>query len=147
MSLIFKCDVCGKDSAMTGIEFSNGPLFVRKRNYEGKTVRIFLNMMIEDEDDFKRLISAKQQISKMKQMFAEEEMDEMEAGESESILELEEDSFSIELENPYPMMCNQCKKIIAMDLLKDAEFPSEKKSYSTTSKRIADLSKILSDDK
>ena len=140
MSLIFKCDVCGKDSAMTGVDFSNGPLFVRKTNYEGKVVRIFLNMMIEDEDDFKRLLEAKKQISKMKEIFTSED------DEDEDILELESDSFSIELENPYPMMCNQCKKIVAQDLLNDAEFPVEKKSYSSSSKRIADLSKILSDD-
>ena len=144
MSLIFKCDVCGKDSAMTGIEFSNGPLFVRKRNYEGKVVRIFLNMMIEDEDDFKRLLDAKKQISQMKEMFNnDEEMVE----DEDDILELDGESFSIELENPYPMMCNQCKKIVAQDILSDAEFPTEKKTYSSSSKRIADLSKILTDEK
>jgi len=147
MSLIFKCDVCGKDSAMTGIDFSNGPMFIRKRNHEGKVVRIFLNMMIEDEDDFKRLIEAKKQIMKMKNMFSQEEaiMEGEGEDEIEDFLDSEE-SFAIELENPYPMICNQCKKLLAKDILEKSEFPDEKKTYSTSSKRLGDLKKLLSND-
>ena len=120
MSLIYKCDICGKDSAMTGVTFSHYPMMLKKRNFEGKTFRIYVSINAEDEADHEKISEALGEASQL---------------DNEN--ELADFAKKLQLNTPYAMMCDSCKKYLAAEIVQKAKFQLDSpKLYSNSSKRI-----------
>lgn len=145
MSLIYKCDICGKDSAMGGVEFSDGAMLLKLPNYDNKIMRIYMQLNIEAQADFDKIQQAKEQIKEISANLEEDvDIEEVfeEAFEDAEIYE-ELNQIKINLDNPFPMICNCCKKLIAKDILLNVEFPNSIKTCAGSSARTEAAAKQL----
>lgn len=110
MSLICKCDSCGKLSGM--VPFSSSPIAVIINNYQNHKMRIMVDVKIEHEN----FIS---DVSEFKKVF-KDYMSNLNKGEQPSeiiskLYDLHNKINSPDLNNP--LICDHCKKTYAYQIL------------------------------
>ena len=98
MSILFKCDVCGKNEEHTKTKISHEPLKLKIKNFKGKKFNAYLYVILEDEADAKKI-------------------DELRCMKEEKVIETITDNDMI-LDTPNPSVCEKCKKEILKDLSK-----------------------------
>jgi hypothetical protein len=112
---------------MKGVEFSQGPLMMRLNNYNDDPLRIYVQVTLESEADFAKIQQLKEQLNEI-----EPGISMAEAADDPDFVE---EFSSLSLDNPFPMMCNLCKKTLAADVFRNAEFPKANPTCASTSKR------------
>lgn len=159
MSYILKCDICGKDSAMTGVQFSTEPVTIEINTYNNRKMNVSLSIDLEDSEDRKNINKMSSIINTMlmrrslegdidPDMSSEEifqdaaigNIDKLYAEFKDKILMLDDSSIGLKLENPNPFICSGCKKELAYKALMEGKVqPSDSFVYSTDSTRLQPL--------
>ena len=108
MSFLNRCDICGKAQGRKGIKFDNRPLKLQIPNYKKLPYNIYVDVKIEDARDTRKI----QEFYKNKESFLDNikgmmggagvDFDESEMPQSGAA--------TIAFENPYPIICNSCKR-------------------------------------
>lgn len=122
MSIVYRCDICGKTNVMSGVEFSNAPVITTLTNFNGRRFRLILNVSTENlEDNEKKKEAAK----------------DLEEGNPDGIQPHPTIPGAaivfkkVNITTPMPLVCDQCKVTAIIN--------AEKKSFyvdRTGAKRI-----------
>jgi len=125
MSIIYKCDVCGKDSTMTGCVFTQMPLVTTIANYKNDKYRVFLNMNVIKESDFKLI---EKSLSEARNNFDPFGMDQPEQPD---------------ISNAVPMICNQCKFMMVQNFHnRGCVYPRQDLANNIEERKLTDKSHI-----
>ncbi len=161
MSYIYKCDICGKDSAMSNVEFSSEPLELQVNTYDGKRMNISMSIIMEDAEDtanidkmsallndilMKRTIenggedpSGKEDPNELFQDVVFDNLDAF-VGEFKGKLSMVNNSVGLRLSTPNPFICDMCKREMAYKALTEGKTKTAVTSlYATDSLRMAPL--------
>ena len=144
--LVKKCDICGKLDGLKYLDeddpnikcitkFTNVPLKLKLKNFEGEDYNIYLTVQGEKASDtskLKQLCNIKNMVKNLQNEKLEEpteedisleeynEIDELSDNMSfdSQFSEPTNDVFKIVIDNPYPAICNACKRKLSNLLVK-----------------------------
>lgn len=169
MSYIYKCDVCGKDSAMTGVKFTPEELELVIETYNGTKMNVKLAVMVEDLADTENIqkmsgmlnsLMVKKMISEgftqeeiqeenMEQQLYNETMFEnldMFMKEFKDKLMFVGNTVALQLNTPNAMICDTCKRELAYRVLTEGKHRKTNNIfqylYSTDSLRIQPIQEV-----
>jgi hypothetical protein len=133
MSIIYKCDSCGKLSTQTGVTFSKADILKRVKTIDGRNARIYLNIRFELEEDIQAILGyygVKSKLYPKDNANVNDSFDTMMKDVSFSTKELPELTASV------PLICDLCRKMYIKELatasLSELESPCrEPKNYVT----------------
>jgi hypothetical protein len=89
MSLIWKCDICGKDSSMTNVTFCRAPIMAELENYHGEKFIAFYHVQIQNKKDYDKILKIQKEASS-------------------NIFGMPSET-SFKLNTAMPLMCDNCK--------------------------------------
>jgi hypothetical protein len=112
---------------MKGVEFSQGPLMMRVKNYNEDPLRIYVQVTLESEADSAKIQQLRNQLNEI-----EPGISLAEAAEDPDFIE---EFSTLTLDNPFPMICNGCKKELSADIFRKGKFPTDSTLCASTSKR------------
>jgi len=155
MSYIYKCDCCGKDSAMTGVKFTPDDLEIVVDTYNGSKMNVKLNLTIEDLVDTQNIQKMESMMNGLmaqrmmgegpmtqegppqegppqegpidEQMYQETMYENLDMfmKEFKDKLMFMGNTIGLKLNTPNAMICNTCKKELTFRVLKDGTFKQE----------------------
>lgn len=138
MALLKKCDICGKyegsinfkndnENIRYRTKFTTAPIKLQIKDHYGELYNLYINMKIEKDSDTQRIKNLYKKINnkdfilqmimgKLKNQNFEENQDEI--MDEEDLIK----SFTTKIDNPYPDICDDCKKHFLNILAKSSEF-------------------------
>lgn len=106
MSFNLVCDICGKNSNMTGVYFTDEPMTTVIKNFKNKKYRIYLTCFCEAEEDIEN-------VKRLSELYT---VDPISCSEQIS---------KFEFKTPNPHICSQCKRQLIYPLLKTGVIEEE----------------------
>jgi len=121
--ILQQCDICGrienswcinKDGKKYRLQFSNNPLKLTLNNYAEKEYHIYLDIGAQKASDTEKIKSIYKTVKNMKALEDLADMSNM------------QEMISLKMDNPFPSICNDCKKKLIIKILSDdkTEFSS-----------------------
>ena len=108
MSLIPKCDLCGKSKPK--VKFSGAGIKLQVPNYKGNKLNFTITVNIEDPRDKKTMLDFENKVAELS-MYALEEGGEIGTIIDDEIFNLQLKTMT-KLKTPNPLLCDKCKKEI-----------------------------------
>lgn len=137
MSIMRRCDICGKNETQKGCKFSEEVLKLKIPNHKGEIFNVYCAIRIEQEDD-SELLDKLYNINKMPEITTAEisgfsdneeeeqmQLEELLFGKIMNKLQAEPMAISMKLKHPNPLICDSCKK----ELLKLSIAYGKRKDY------------------
>lgn len=111
MAILKKCDICGKIESKD-VLFTDGEIKLQIPTYTGETYNVFLTMEVENNKDTQNLADFYKTMSnkEVMQEAAEKAMLTQFLGHMMQGHMAKSDIAPPELVNPFPMMCDKCKR-------------------------------------
>ena len=153
MSFIYKCDVCGKDSAMTGVKFTPEELELEIEAYNGAKMKVKLGVAVEDMEDSVNIAKMETMLNSLmgKKMLSEgmiqDDLDDEDIDQqlyNETMFEnldvfMKEfkdklmfvgNTVGLKLNTPNAMICDTCKRELAYRALTEGNFKQQANIFS-----------------